>query len=84
MNQDFTDLIKATTQAIEVGKQGKSDELLTALDGALDVVKDQKLNGDSPKLQKVGSKLKAAKKLGKEGKVKEATEAAEEALAVIK
>jgi uncharacterized protein YqgV (UPF0045/DUF77 family) len=54
------------------------------LDSALEVVKDQKLNGDSPKLQRVGVKLKANKKLGKEGKVKEAIAAAEEALSIIK
>jgi hypothetical protein len=67
MNQDFTNLLKATTEAVEIGKQGKRDEFLTSVDGALEIVKDQKLNSDSPKLQKVGSKLKTAKKLCKQG-----------------
>jgi len=85
MNQDFTGLVKATSEAIETGKQGKNDEeFLKSLDSALEVVKDQKLNGDSPKLQRVGAKLKSSKKLAKEGKLAEATAAAEEALAVIK
>lgn len=84
MNQDFTGLIKATSAAIDIGKQGKNNEFLTALESALEIAKEQKLNGDSPKLQKVGAKLKTAKKLAKEGNNQEATQAAEEALSVIK
>lgn len=84
MNQDFTKLIKATSEAIDLGKQSKGDAFLASIEATLEIVKDEKLNGDSPKLQRVGAKLKVAKKLGKEGKITEATAAAEEALAVIK
>jgi hypothetical protein len=31
MNQDFTNLIKATIEAVEIGKQGKRDEFLPQL-----------------------------------------------------
>ncbi|WP_204369109.1 small metal-binding protein SmbP [Methylocucumis oryzae] len=84
MNENFTDLINAATQSVELGKQGNSEGFLTSVDAALDVVKEQKMKGDSPKLQRVSTKLKNAKKLGKEGKLSEATVAVEEALAVIK
>lgn len=83
MNEDFTDLIGMTTTTIEIGKQGKLDEFLASLETALDKVKAQTVNGNSPKLQRVSTRLKTAKKLGKKGQIKEATAAAEKALQII-
>lgn len=85
MNEDFSELITLSEKMLEAGKNSDVTGFTAAADDASAIVKERGMKrGNSPKLQKVGPKFKAAKKAVNNGDFQAATKLIEEALAAMK
>lgn len=84
MHEDFTQLSALTQKAIETGKTGNNAAFVADAEAAFKLAKEKSTTANSPAIQRITSKLKAAMNEAKEGKVTEATADLEEALAKMK
>lgn len=84
MNEDFSAIIALSEKMVQAGKQADSTGFIAAADEASSLVKEQGMKGNSPKLQKVAPKFKAAKKAVKEGDFDKGVKLIEEALVSMK
>jgi Small metal-binding protein len=84
MNEDFSALITLSEKMIQAGHQADSTGFVAAAEEASTVVKEKGMNGNSPKLQKVAPRFKAAKKAVNDGDFDKAVKLVEEALALMK
>lgn len=84
INEDFTALISLSEKMIEAGKQSDTTGFVSAAEEASNVAKEQGMKGNSPKLQRVAPKFKAAKKAVKAGDFEKGIKLIEEAIAGMK
>ncbi len=84
LNQDLSGLVALSEKMIQAGKQADSTGFVTAAEEASSLAKEEGMKGNSPKLQKVSPKFKAAKKAVKDGDFDKGIKLIEEALAVLK
>jgi hypothetical protein len=84
MNEDFSQLATLTQKAIETGKTGNAEAFAADAEAAFKLAKEKNATANSPAMQRIASKLKAAMNEAKAGKIPEGTAALEEALANMK
>lgn len=84
MNEDFSQLSALSQKAIETGKSGNVEAFAADAEAAFKLAKEKSTTANSPAMQRITSKLKAAMNEAKAGKVPEGTAALEEALANMK
>jgi hypothetical protein len=84
MNEDFTQLVALSQKAIATGKTGTVEAFAADAEAAFKLSKEKSTTANSPAMQRITSKLKAAMNEAKAGKVAEGTAALEEALANMK
>jgi hypothetical protein len=84
INEDLSALIALSEKMIEAGKQSDTTGFVTAAEEASSVAKEQGMKGNSPKLQRVAPKFKAAKKAVKAGDFETGIKLAEEAIVGMK
>ncbi len=84
MNEDFSQLSALSQKAIETGKTGNVEAFAADAEAAFKLAKEKSTTANSPAMQRITSKLKAAMNEAKAGKVPEGTAALEEALANMK
>ncbi|MEQ1560498.1 MAG: hypothetical protein ABL933_16375 [Methyloglobulus sp.] len=79
LHEDFTALIAIADKMLEAAKASDATAFSTAATEASDVAKDQGNKGNSPRLQRISTKIKQAKKAAKSGDFGLATTLTEEA-----
>jgi hypothetical protein len=84
MNEDFTQLVALSQKAIATGKSGTVEAFVADTEAAFKLSKEKSTTANSPAMQRITSKLKAALNEAKAGKVPEGTAALEEAVANMK
>jgi len=84
MNEDFTQLVSLSQKAIATGKSGTVEAFAVDTEAAFKLAKEKSTTANSPAMQRITSKLKAAMNEAKAGKVPEGTVALEEALVSMK
>jgi hypothetical protein len=84
MNEDFSQLAVLSEKAITSGKSGTTEAFAMDAEAAFKLAKEKSTTANSPAIQRITSKLKAAMHEAKAGKVAEGTAALEEALAIMK
>lgn len=84
MNEDFSQLVALTQKAIATGKTGSVEAFAADVEAASKLAKEKSTTANSPAMQRIASKLKAALNEAKAGKIPEGTAALEEALANMK
>lgn len=84
MHEDFAQLSALTQKAIATGKSGNVEAFTADADAAFKLAKEKSTTANSPAMQRITSKLKAALNEAKAGKLPEGTAALEEALANMK
>jgi hypothetical protein len=85
MNEDFSELVTLSEKMLDAGKSSDISGFNTAADDAMAIVKERGMKrGNSPKLQKVAPKFKAAKKAANSGDFQTGVKLVEEALAAMK
>jgi len=80
MNEDFTQLVALSQKAIATGKSGTAEAFAVDAEAAFKLAKEKSTTANSPAMQRITSKLKAAMNEAKAGKVAEGTVALEDAL----
>jgi hypothetical protein len=81
MNEDFTELLGISDKIIEAAKNSDGTTVTSLAEQGVLVAKDQGMKGQSPGLQRVAERMKAAKKAGKKGDFEKATTVMNEAKA---
>jgi hypothetical protein len=81
MNEDFTELLSISNKVLEAAKSSDGETVSQLAEQGMQVTKDQGMKGQSPGLQRVGERMKKAKKAGKKGDFAAATAAMNEAIA---
>lgn len=84
LNQDLSGLAALSEKMIQAGKQADSTGFVAAAEEASSLAKEEGMKGNSPKLQKVAPKFKAAKKAVKDGDFDKGIKLIEEALVILK
>ena len=84
INEDFSAIVALSEKMIQAGKQADSTGFVAAAEEASTLVKEQGMKGNSPKLQKLAPKFKAAKKAVNDGDFDKGVKLVEEALATMK
>jgi hypothetical protein len=84
MNEDFSQLAALSEKAIASGKSGSAETFAMDAEAAFKLAKERSTTANSPAMQRITSKLKAAMNEAKAGKVAEGTAALEEALVAMK
>ncbi|MEQ1560952.1 MAG: hypothetical protein ABL933_18705 [Methyloglobulus sp.] len=84
INEDYTALIALGEKMLEASKASDATAFSATATEASDVAKDQGNKGNSPRLQRISTKIKMAKKAVKAGDFGLATSLTEEALAEMK
>jgi hypothetical protein len=84
MNEDFTELLSISDKVLEAAKAGDGTTVSSLAEQGVLVAKDQGMKGQSPGLQRVAERMKAAKKAGKKGDFAKATTVMNEAIAEMK
>lgn len=84
MNEDFSKLLAASQKAIDAGKAGDSAAFTADTEEAFKLAKEQSTTASSPAIQRIASKLRAARDDARSGKIAEGTAAIEEAIAAMK
>jgi hypothetical protein len=84
INEDFSSLIAISGKMVAAGKQADVTGFESAADEASSTVKEQGMKGNSPTLQRLAPKFKAAKKAAKNGDFEQANKYVEEALTLMK
>ena len=79
IHEDFTELLSISDKMLEAGKAKDAEAYVTAATEAGSVAKDQGNKGNSPRLQRVSTAFKKAKKAAKAGNFDEANKIIEEA-----
>ncbi len=83
MNENFTELIALSNDAIEAGQQGDAKAFIEKIHGTLEVLKAQDEKGSSIRLQRASAKLKTALKAAKAGKLQEGIDAVQQGIAIM-
>jgi hypothetical protein len=84
MHEDFSQLSALAQKAVDTGKTGNAQAFAADAEAAFKLAKEKSTTANSPAIQRITSKLKAAMNEAKEGKIPEATADLEEALAKMK
>jgi len=84
MNEDFSQLVAASQKAVAAGKTGSVEAFTADTETAFKLAKEKSTTANSPAMQRITSKLKAALNEAKAGKIPEGTAALEDALANMK
>lgn len=79
MHEDFTALLGVSQKMLDAAKNSDITGFTDAANEASDVAKDQGNKGNSPRLQRISTKIKQAKKAAKSGDFGLATSLTEEA-----
>jgi hypothetical protein len=79
IHEDFTALLAISEKMLEAAKASDATGFTAAATEASDVAKDQGNKGNSPRLQRISTKIKQAKKAVKSGDFTLATSLTEEA-----
>jgi hypothetical protein len=79
LHEDYTALLTISDKMLEAAKASDATAFSTAASEASDVAKDQGNKGNSPRLQRISTKIKQAKKAAKSGDFGLATTLTEEA-----
>ncbi len=79
IHEDFTALIGLADKMLEAAKAKDSNTFVLTASEASDLAKDQGNKGNSPRLQRVSTAIKKAKKAAKAGNFDEASKIVEEA-----
>lgn len=69
LNEDFTNLIALSNNAIQVAQTGDADAFVDSVKVALEALGEQNDKGSSIRLQRANAKMKAALRAGKAGKL---------------
>jgi hypothetical protein len=81
LNEDFTELLGISDKILEASKNLNGNAVSELAEQGLAVAKDQGMKGQSPKLQRVSERLKAAKKAGKKDDFEKVNTVINEAIA---
>jgi hypothetical protein len=81
LHEDFTELLTISNKIIEAAKSSDGTAVTSLAEQGVLVAKDQGMKGQSPGLQRVAERMKAAKKAGKKGDFEKATTVMNEAVA---
>ncbi|WP_394752688.1 hypothetical protein [Crenothrix sp.] len=84
LNEDFTELLSISDKILEAAKSSDGATVTSLAEQGVLVAKDQGMKGQSPGLQRVAERMKAAKKAGKKGDFEKATTVMNEAIAEMK
>lgn len=84
INEDYTALIALAEKMLVASKASDATTFAAVATEASEVAKDQGNKGNSPRLQRISSKIKQAKKSVKSGDFPQATAQVEEALLEMK
>ncbi len=84
LDEDFTNLIGLSNNAIEVGKTGDAQAFLDSVKEARKALGVQSEEGSSIGLQRANSRLKRAEKAAKAGDLEKGIAAVEQAIVVMK
>lgn len=84
MNEDFSGLVALSEKAIATGKSGNAEAFVIDAEAAFKLAKEQSTTANSPAMQRISSKLRAAMNAAKNGKTVEGTALIEEALVEMK
>jgi hypothetical protein len=84
LHEDFSALLALSDKMLEAAKTKDTTGFTAAASEASDVAKDQGIKGNSPRLQRVSTKIKQAKKAAKSGDFATATSLIDEAVAEMK
>jgi hypothetical protein len=79
LHEDYTALLAISDKMLETAKAKDVSGFTAAASEASDVAKDQGNKGNSPRLQRISTKIKQAKKAAKSGDFNAATSLVEEA-----
>jgi hypothetical protein len=79
IHEDYTALLALSQKMLDAAKASDSTGFTAAATEASDVAKDQGNKGNSPRLQRISTKIKQAKKAVKSGDFAKATALTEEA-----
>ena len=79
IHEDYTQLLGISEKMLEAAKAKDITGFTTTSNEASDVAKDQGNNGNSPRLQRISTKIKQARKAAKSGDFELATSLTEEA-----
>jgi hypothetical protein len=79
LHEDYTALLAISDKMLEAAKAKDITAFTTAATEASDVAKDQGNKGNSPRLQRISTKIKQAKKAAKSGDFTLATSLTDEA-----
>ena len=79
IHEDYTALLALSSKMLEAAKASDATGFTAAATEASDVAKDQGNKGNSPRLQRISTKIKQAKKAVKSGDFTLATSLTEEA-----
>ncbi|MEQ1545518.1 hypothetical protein [Methyloglobulus sp.] len=79
LHEDYTALLAISQKMLDAAKASDVTAFTTAASEASDVAKDQGNKGNSPRLQRISTKIKQAKKAAKAGDFNLATSLTEEA-----
>jgi hypothetical protein len=79
LHEDYTALLAISGKMLEAAKAKDVTGFTAAASEASDVAKDQGNKGNSPRLQRISTKIKQAKKAAKSGDFDKATSLTEEA-----
>ena len=84
LNEDFSQLIGISEKILEAAKASDNTTVVQLAEEGISVAKDQGMKGQSPSLQRVSEKLKAAKKAGKKSDFAAVNTSVEAAIAEMK
>lgn len=84
LHEDFSKLLEISDKMLEAAKAKDETAFSTAAGEASDAAKDQGMHGNSPRLQRVSTAFKKAKKAAKTGNFDEATTIINDAVAEMK
>jgi hypothetical protein len=84
MHEDFTALLAISQKAVDAGKAGDAAAFTADAEEAFKLAKEQSTTASSPAIQRIASKLRAARDDARTGKIAEGTAAIEEAMAAMK
>lgn len=84
LHEDYTKLLGISDKMLEAAKAKDISGFTAAASEASDAAKDQGINGNSPRLQRVSTKIKQAKKAAKSGDFDAATAMINEAVTEMK
>ncbi len=84
LHEDYTALLAISDKMLEAAKANDVTAFTAAASEASDVAKDQGNKGNSPRLQRISTKIKQAKKAAKAGDFTLATSLTDEAVTEMK